>query len=715
MRPAARHLAAVALCALTLALPAGAQDATTPPATLIADNISFTQGDQVIRAEGGVEVFYQGARLRASAVTYDGAADRLQVTGPITLTEQNGRTVILAEFADLSADLQDGVLRSARMVLDRELQIAATEIERSDGRYTQMYQGVASSCQVCFDNPVPLWEIRAQRVIHDREERQIYFDNATFRVMGVPVGYIPRLRMPDPTLERADGVLTPTLRSNSQTGTHLRLPYFITFGPSADLTVTPWIGTGETRTLELRYRQAFRSGAIELNGAMSNDDLTTDDLRGYLFASGNFALPQGFSLSFGLQGVTDRGYLATYGFPDPVILRSFATISRTERDEHIGFGTTIYSAQREGNNNRTLPNRVVEGEYTRRFALPGLGGIATVGVEGLSYFRESDANGPAGRDATRLSGFVDWRRDTILPGGVLMAVEGAFYADAYRINQDSAFEGMESRTAPFVGIELRYPLLRTTERGISHLIEPVAQLAWSELRGGAVPNEDSLLVAFDEANLFSLDRFPGQDRRETGLRANLGLGYTRHDPLGWSLGVAAGVVLFEEDRAQFTPGSGLDGVRSDFLLATHFTSGERWRVINRALFDGSFTFTSNELSLGWRGDGHALQTSYTWLLADAAEGRPVDTGEWAFDAEYEIDDGWVATADWRYDFVADQPTQAGLGLGYSNECVNMVFSVARRYTSTSTVPPATEFGLTVSLNGFGAQRAGRSHTRSCLR
>jgi LPS-assembly protein len=668
----------------------------------------------VISATGSVEIFYQGARLRAAAVVYDGATDTVQVTGPITLTEQTGRSIVFADFAELSADLQNGVLRSARLVLDRQLQIAATEIERSDGRYTQMYQGIASSCEVCFDNPVPLWEIRARRVIHDQEERQLYFDGASFRVMGVPLAYIPRMRLPDPTLARATGLLTPSLRVNDETGTHLRMPYFITLGDHADVTLVPWIGAGPSDTLELRYRQAFRTGGIEVNGALSRDDLTTEDQRGYLFATGDFALSGGYRLDFGLQGVTDRGYLTTYGFPDPDLLESFVRLSRASRDSYAEVAAIAYTSLRDGDDNRVLPTRVLSAEITRRFVPGALGGIATAGLEGLAYYRPSAADG-AGRDAARLSGFVDWRRDAVLPGGVVMAVEGALHADIYNTWQDSAFAATEARAAPFLAVELRYPLARATARGVTHLIEPVAQLAWSEVTGGAVPVEDSRIVEFDEANLFALDRFPGEDQRETGLRANLGLGYTRTDPLGWSLGVTAGVVLREDDPGAFTPGSGLDGVRSDWLIATHFTQGDRWRVINRALFDSAFDFTSNELSLGWQGPRHGLETSYIWLAADAAEGRPRDIAEWAFDADYAIDDGWLASANWRYDFVENAPTRAGLAIGYANECVDMEFSVSRRYTTSASVAPATEVGFTVSLNGFGADRAGRSHTRSCLR
>jgi LPS-assembly protein len=716
MTRAARHIATAALAALALALaaPAGGQQ-PGPPATLIADSILFGQGTQVVRAEGGVEIFYEGARLRAGSVVYDGRTDTIEVSGPITLTEADGRAIVFAEFAELSADLRDGVLRSARLVLDRQLQIAATEIERTDGRYTQLYQGVASSCEVCADNPVPLWEIRAQRVIHDQLEQQLYFDNATFHVMGVPVAWLPRMRLPDPALDRASGLLAPSLRVNDDTGSHLRLPYFITLGRHADLTVTPWLGIGPSDTIELRYRQAFRRGDLSIDGAISWDDMTLDNMRGYVFAEGQFELGRDFTLDFAVQGVSDRGYLTTYGFPDPDLLESYVRASRASRDEYVEVGATSYTSLREGDNNETLPTRVLDAQLTRRFVPDRLGGIATLEVGAFAYQRMSDADGPDGRDVARLSGALDWRRDWVLPGGVLMAVDTALHADIYNTRQGAALSGTETRVAPFAGVELRYPLAQQTAAGVRHLVEPVVQLAWSEVSGGEVPVEDSVIVEFDEANLFAIDRFPGEDRRETGLRANVGVGYTRTDPLGWSLGVAAGLVLREADQGQFTPGSGLDGMQSDFLLATHFSQGDRWRIVNRALFDSALLFTSNELSLTWQGERHALETSYTFLEADLSEGRPLDTAEWALDAEYQIDNGWMASADWRYDVVDSGFTRAGLGLAYTNECVDMEFSVSRRFTTSTTLAPATEFGLTVSLNGFGAQRSGRSHTRSCLR
>ena len=85
---------------------------------------------------------------------------------------------------------------------------------------------------------------------------------------------------------------------------------------------------------------------------------------------------------------------------------------------------------------------------------------------------------------------------------------------------------------------------RVGEGGARHLLEPAVQLAWSDLSGETVPDEDSLGFEFDEGNLLSLSRFPGSDRYEEGLRLNFGMSWSRYDPAGWSItGTPTGVPL----------------------------------------------------------------------------------------------------------------------------------------------------------------------------
>ncbi|MFT5870601.1 MAG: LPS-assembly protein, partial [Paracoccaceae bacterium] len=350
---------------------------TTMPATLIADQIDFESSSEEISAVGNVEIFVQDVRLRAQSVTYNAQTDQVTLQGPITMIDGDGSSVLFAEFAELSGDLQYGILQSARLVLGRQLQIAATQINRSGGRYTQLYQTVASSCEVCAGYPVPLWQIRARRIVHDQIEQQLYFEQAQFRALGIPIAYFPMLRLPDPTLERSSGFLAPELQSNDLVGTGLRIPYFFTLGDHADLTITPYLTFGDSQTLEARYRQAFRNGYIEAEGAISDDALTDESTRSYLFMNGMFELRRDFRFDFDTEYSSDNSYLQTYGYSDLDRLDSAATISRARRDEFISFGVTYYESLRDTEDNRTLPTTLLDAEFTRRYVPPVIGGIAT--------------------------------------------------------------------------------------------------------------------------------------------------------------------------------------------------------------------------------------------------------------------------------------------------------------------------------------------------
>lgn len=703
MRPALRVLT---LCLALLAPMAHAQDL----ATLIADKVTVA-GDNTLVASGGVEVLFQGRRLRASRISYDKTTDKLAIDGPITLTDDNG-TLILASAADLSADLTNGVLTSARLVLNQQLQVAAAKMFRLDGRYTQLANTVASSCQVCASNPTPLWEIRAARVVHDQLEHQLYFDRASLRFYGVPIAYIPRLRMPDPTLTRATGFLTPMLRTTSGLGTGLKLPYFIAIGQNRDLTLTPYISTKKGRTLEARYRQAFRTGTIQLDGALSFDNLLPGKSRGYALATGAFTLPRDFKLKFQLETVSDPAYLLDYGLEPKDRLDSRVEVTRTRRNEYMSARQIQFQSIRAGESISTLPSVVTDLTFHRRFSGGPLGGEAGLRFQTHSHYRSStspldgDLDGHAdGRDLGRLSLRLDWRRNWVLPAGIIGSVLTEGTADVYDIRQDAVYQGKTTRLNGAAAVELRWPWVGAGKNGVSHVIEPVAQLVISPKTAPALPNEDSALVEFDEGNLFALNRFAGSDAYERGARANLGLNWTRHDPTGWSMGTTLGRVFRADDLGQFGPASGLDGTTSDWLLASQITLADGGQLTNRILFNDDFDLTKAELRLDLDRSTYGLSTSYVHMVADPSENRPTATSELFLDARYALTANWTGKASNRYDFVENRATDAGLGLQFRNECLALDLSLSRRFTSSTSVKPTTEFGLSVDLLGFGSGTA----------
>ncbi len=688
-------------------LPVAAQQA----ATLVADRVQVAANRSLI-ADGGVEVLYNGARLRAQRIVYDRAAGTLDITGPLTLTDDGG-TVVLADSAALSDDLRTGILQSARVVLERQMQIAAAEVRRLGGRHTLMTRAVASSCRVCETRQTPLWEIRARRVIHDQAERQIYFDDALLRMAGVPVLWFPHLRMPDPTLDRATGFLMPRLISSSRLGWGVHLPYFIALGPSRDLTLTPFAATKGVRSLGFRYRQAFRQGEVAVTGAFGSDN-TGNGGRGWIAAEGRFDIGAGFELRFAGEAVSDPAYLRDYGLSEKDRLQSGLIISRTRAGEYIGARLVHVHSIRAGEVNANLPQLSSDLAWVRRVALPGVGGTATLAFEGHAHRRVANTDGIAGRDVGRATLSAFWRRDWVGPAGILAAVETGATFDLHRIRQDSAWPRPVRTATPAALVELRWPWARTDGAGGADVIEPVIQLVWSRpAAAGHVPNEDSTLVEFDEGNLFGFSRFAGADRREGGSRINAGLQWTRTTAGGWHAVGSVGRVFRLSDPGQFSAASGLAGRRSDWLAALHLAGPQGVVFQGRAVFDNDLTLARGEFRVAMDRTRYGLAAGWLYAEADPLEDRPADTAEWVVDGRLRLSDGWTARGSARYDFDARRTTAAALGLEFANECLRVDLTLARRFTTSATIAPTTDFGVSIDFLGFGGARPAGPQGRAC--
>lgn len=719
MRPLRLAIALSILLGSAAPLAVAAQES----ATLIADRLEIA-GDARLIAQGSVEVFYQGRRLTASRIIYDQSADRLMIEGPIRLTEEGGSTVVVAAQADLAADMTEGILKSARVVLDQQLQMAAAEMRRSEGRFLQLDNAVASSCRICAGSSAPLWEIRARRVMHDEQERQIYFDQAQLRVGGMPVLFIPRLRIPDPTLDRSSGFLMPGFSSRTGLGFGVTLPYFLTLGPSRDLTFSPTITAAGGRSLGLRYRQAWDNGGLSLTGALSRDDIQPGEMRGYVIADGVFALPREFRLSFHGEAVSDDAYLADYGISDQDRITNSVQVERVRRDQYIKGRVVNFDTLRSNELPSATPYLVTDATYIGRFTLGRLGGEGTLRFGAHTHTRQAsvdvdsvlDADDIAeGADMNRLTIGADWRRDWVLPGGVLGAFIGDLRIDSYTVSDDLTYAGKTTRTLAGGALEFRWPWVRSGAGGVTQVIEPVAQLVWSSDNGnGRIPNEDSRLAEFDEANLFSLNRFPGVDAVETGFRANVGISWTRIDPDGWTLGATVGRVFRDKPVTTFSTASGLDGQTSDWLLALTAETADGLSLAGRVIAASDLSVTRGEVHAAYEDDRFALNSGFIWSIADLDEGRPNRVSDLVLGGSYQITPWWQASASGRYDFEGDSYRSADFGLTYRNECLNVDLSLSRRFTTSTSVRPGTTVDLSVELLGFGGGTAA-GPARTCRR
>ena len=508
----------------------------------------------------------------------------------------------------------------------------------------------------------------------------------------------------------------PQFLQSSIYGFGFKLPYYKVLGPSADATITPFLTTSGGKLIEGQYRRRFNDGGFDIGGVLAFDDgLGSNDqqLRGSIAAAGNFGLGQGFIASFDLAAASDNSFLAQFDYSDADRLTSIAGIHRTLGDEYVSLSTIAFQSLNEDEATDTIPFVFPEFTYRRLIDTPGIGGRIGIDADALGILRD------VGGDMLRGGAGIDWHNQWTLPNGVLAASTASALADIYQVwDYTGVPDGTHVRAMPLISGELRWPLVKTTAAA-QHVIEPIVQVIYSQTVGdNDVPNEDSQLPEFDDTNLFSLNRFPGEDRLETGLRANLGVNYTRQDPAGWSVGATLGRVFRVDDTDQFSEGTGLDGTWSDYVgaLSLDFASG--LTLVNRSLFDGeTLDFQRNEFAMAFDSERAGVRAAYIYLAQDDSDpviGNQPETSEVALNARYRVRPNWEVRGLWRYDASAHSPLRAGAGITYGNECAEFDLSVSRRYTSSDNVPPSTSIGFSLRLAGIGETGDRKWPERVCV-
>ena len=683
---------------------------------LIADQIEINS-DGVLVASGSVTVWQGDTKITANKISYEGTINSLEITGPIRLTDGTG-TVILADQAALSQDLSQGLIKSARIILNKQVQIAAAQISRVNSRYTQAYKVAATSCYVCAGK-TPLWQIRAQRIVHDKLEKQLHFDNAQLRIMDLPVLFFPYLRLPDPSLKRASGFLVPQLTTSTTLGTAIRTPYFFKLGDHKDFTLTPTLSS-RTNTLGFRYREAFQTGKLSLEGAVSRDNLSTDQNRGYLFGTANYELDKDYKLDVQVQTVSDPSYFYEYDVAKIDRLETKISFNRTKRYENSELRFSNYHSLRDSDSNATQPTLVAEGIYQQRIVPSSIGGVLDLESSFLASYRYSDIDSDGdsdgyvdGYDTARLSLVANWKRNYSFQNGSIVDVESQVETSQYVVRQHKNVDPNITRISTAAAVGLRWPLSRRLKDGGMQRIEPHVQLVGMSSHSEKIPNQDSTRVEFDEGNLYRLNRGPGFDQIETGARINIGVsGYNQYKTktkIGWEVGRVYRGNGFEK----FSKASGLSGSVSDWLVAGAIETPSGIELVARALLKDLGYIKKAEARMAWKNPTHKIAATYVGLSADTLEGRATPLSSLALNWQYSFAPDWQSTSFFQFNATNGKLSKLNFGLKYANECVDVNFSASRHFSTSTTFSNKTEFGLSVELSGFssGVRKAPKS--RQC--
>jgi len=230
-----------------------------------------------------------------------------------------------------------------------------------------------------------------------------------------------------------------------------------------------------------------------------------------------------------------------------------------------------------------------------------------------------------------------------------------------------------------------------------------------------IPNEDARAVDLEDSNLFALNRFPGHDRWEDGVRVTYGADWAVDLP-GVSVRTNVGQSYRLSTRESILPpGTGLSGRFSDFVGRTTVRIGRRLSFVHRFRLDkDGLALRRNEIDATVGGRETYATIGYLRLdrdidpaiedLRDREElrlgGRVGFARYWSVFGSTVID----LTSPREDPFsLADgfEPVRHRIGILYDDECIELGVTWRRDYETSGDARRGNTFLIRVALRNLG--------------
>ena len=696
--------------------PAWSQKIGEAPFLLSADQMTYDKKLGYVTAIGDVEISSEGRVLLADRVNYNQRDGVVTASGNLTLLEPNGE-VIFAEHMRLSDDLTKGFIKSIRILLTDNSRFAANEARLHNENQLEMNRAVYSPCELCEDDPsrAPLWQLKAVKVVHYRNLHEVEYRHATLEVFGIPIAYTPYFRHVDPLTQRKSGFLAPKLGSSSELGSTVQIPYFWAIDRERDLTFSPIITSEQELVLVGEYRALTELGGYQGEVSLTytdkrndnNERLSEKEIRGHVDALGRFDIDQTWRWGFDLSRSTDDTYLSRYDFNGEDTLTSSLFAGGFWGRNFAAASVFAFQGLEVDDNPGTTPLVAPLLEYSASWNSERLPGRVQLDASAVSLYRRD------GFDSRRLSLDGKLQIPYVDDLGSIYALTANLGVDFYhlsgfavtgKVDGDSSDNGIESRLWPVLALDWRFPFVRR-EGTVRQVVEPVVQLIFAPYGGNPkeIPNEDSRSLEFDDTNLFSLNRFPGNDRVESGPRANVGLKASAHGISGGYSSITVGQVFRVRDDDTFAPRTGLDDHRSDYVMALTVAPSQFLDLNHRLRLDrNKFSLRRNEIYFSIGPEYLKLNTSYIALEREQTVDELVAREELYNTLRWKIDQRWIATAENRRDLSGDESQiHSRVGIQYLDECIGFGLTIQRKFTRDRDVEPSTSVKFRFLLRNLG--------------
>jgi LPS-assembly protein len=228
---------------------------------------------------------------------------------------------------------------------------------------------------------------------------------------------------------------------------------------------------------------------------------------------------------------------------------------------------------------------------------------------------------------------------------------------------------------------------------VRHVIEPrVAMIAAPSFGNPKeIPNEDSQDFEFDDTNLFSIDRFPGRDKVDTGSRVVYGLNNAFYGDGGGRSEFFIGGSYSAQRNDDFPIGSGVEEKLSDVVGRIRLDPADYLSMLYRFRV-GTEQFKAKRSEVNTRLGPEAVNLGVNYVFFDETSAtREFGTREeLTLSLRSRVTENWSFATRYRYNFQPfGTPIEFGGAVTYQDECFLLTTDFSRSFTSDRDVRAST--------------------------
>ncbi len=739
-----RRRAEAPALALTLALallgyPAGAQAQDTPatqpaaapdsggPISFEADGVAFDSEADSITASGNVILRRDGQSVRADSVTWNRKTGQIFASGNIRFVDPDGNQ-LFSDKLELTDELKAGAMENMLLALREGGRLVAAKGERAADGSIVLSNAAYSACAVedetgCPRNPS--WRITATRVIYDPAQKRVRFNGARLELFGVRLMPLPGLVIT--TDGRAiSGLLIPDVRLSASNGIELSDAYYQRLADNRDIAVTGYVYTKALPMISAQYRALTTAGAYQVTGYATRSkrisvagDATGQqtDFRGYFFANGKFQLSPHWSITGSARIASDRTFLRRYDISRDDRLRSMIDVERMDDNSYLSIAGWATQTLRVGEGQGQVPIALPVIDYRRRFTDPVVGGKIELQANSLAITRTT------GQDTQRAFASARWDMRRLTKLGQEVTITALVRGDIYHSDENELTTtaiyrgkpGWQSRGLASAAVDVKWPLVGSFLRGTQVLTPRFQIVASPQLANLSVPNEDARAIDLEDSNLFALNRFPGYDRIEDGVRFTYGLDW-QFDRPGWRVATTIGQSYrLTRDPTLLPDGTGLSNRLSDIVGRTEVRFRDFVKLTHRFRVDkDNFAVRRNEFDATVGTQRTYAEIGYLRLNRDIGAGLEDlkdreelrVAGRVAFARYWSVFGSGVFNLTNRDEdptLTADgfQALRTRLGVAYQDDCLEFALTWRRDYVATGDAQKGNTFQIHVALRNLG--------------